>query len=216
METRIENKLYLRVTPDDIRRIIATVAESPMHYAELAKRINRSQSWTRAVIEGMIEGGRGHELANLRSYVRGSRTQLVPYVENLAANRQVDAVKKLEVKAPKVCRWCGLRGQLSGQGEGRKRTVCDSCQVDHDLRQNNPDHTRKFKNDPRWMIIVGRDHLSRGGCLICGSSRAKERDGRYCDWRHDPVILDDQEREALFRHYGFDPADYDIWGNLVR
>lgn len=208
-----------RVDGVDMDSIAAIVARGPVHYTELARQFGKSISWVRYGISKMIEVGRQDELVNLRAWKRGTRIE-VSYIENITANRAIEA-EKLRRKAKETaeiigCRWCGMIGQMAGNQNGRKRTVCDSCLVDHDMRQNNPDHTRTWRHDQRWAAIIAKRHQARGGCAICGSSRAQERDGRYCDWRHDPVMLTPEEFDALLERHAVEARRYDVWGNPVR
>lgn len=163
----------------------------------------------------MVEVGRGKELNGLMSYKRGQSRVEIPYVESLEKNRRLEAERPKPV-VPHGCRYCGLAGQLVGQKAGRKRTVCDSCSVDADLCHRDPDHTRAWRHDVRWRSIVEKAHQLSGGCLICGSSRAASRDGRYCDWRHDPIMLDPGEFDALLDRYSTAPSRWDTFGNRVR
>jgi hypothetical protein len=193
-----------------IEDMVACVKSSvPLHTSEVARMIGRSDNWVRFVASMLIDEGRGSELTNLQSYIRGTKKR-ISYIESLEFHRGTKVERVNEAAAP--CRWCGLSGQLTG----RKRTVCDSCQVDHDLGHNNPDHTRTWRDDPRWQAITAKRHQEHGGCLVCGSSRSKERDGRYCDWRHDPVMLSAYELEELLERYAASAKRYDIWGNVLR
>lgn len=201
-----------KIDPEMIEEMVRVIKLQPIHYKDVGRKIGRSESWVRFVAEGLIDEGRAADLANLRSFRRGTAID-VPFVENLLHHRKIGSKAK---RVESVCRWCGLRGQLTGQSGGKKRTVCDSCMVDHDLRATNPDHTRTWRNDPRWVAIVGRRNQEKGGCLVCGSSRAKERDGRYCDWRHDPVMLTVEEFDALLERHSETAKRYDIWGNVLR
>lgn len=199
------------IDPELIEAMVSSVRDEKLHTSEVARMIGRSDGWVRYVASLLIDEGRGNELVNLQSFVRGTKIR-ISYIESLEMHRQVKA--KREKSPETTCRWCGLRGQLA-TGFGKKRTVCDSCQVDHDLRQNNPDHTRTWRDDPRWVAIVARRHQEKGGCLVCGSSRSKLRDGRYCDWRHDPVMLTSEEFDALLERHS-SVTRYDIWGNVLR
>jgi hypothetical protein len=207
------------VSLETMNQMAEIIGRAPIHYKELEKHVGKSASWVRYAINKMIALGRASELTNLRAYRRGTKIE-VDYVQNIEKNRekaaQVEATRKKQESEPVLCRWCGLSGQLVGQSNGRRRTVCDSCQVDHDLSQNNPDHTRAWRDDRRWKLIIAKRHQERGGCLVCGSSRSKERDGRYCDWRHDPVMLSASEMEALLERYAAQETRYDIWGNVLR
>jgi hypothetical protein len=207
-----------RVDAEAMNTMAAIISRGPIHYTELTRIVGKSVSWVRYGIAKMIEAGREEELSNLRAWRRGSRIE-VNYVENIRNNREMEAEKlrtKERVMAEIIgCRWCGMLGQLAGNQNGRKRTVCDSCLVDHDMRQNNPDHTRTWRHDPRWTAIIAKRHQATGGCVICGSSRAAMRDGRYCDWRHDPVMLDFGELDALLDRYSTAPSRFDVWGNLL-
>lgn len=207
------------VNDEKVQAMMVIIARGPIHYTELSRQIGKSISWVRYAIAKMIEAGREAELVDLRAWRRGCRVE-VNYLENIKANRELEA-KKLVTKAREIseiigCRYCRMIGQLDGNHNGRKRTVCDSCLVDADMCQNNPDHTRFWNQDPRWTAILAKRYQAHGGCVMCGSSRAQERDGRYCDWRHDPVMLDDQERDALFERFSAEVKRYDVWGNVVR
>lgn len=208
-----------RVDVEAMDTMAAIIARGPIHYTDLTRMVGKSVSWVRYAIAKMIEAGREDELVNLRAWRRGSRLE-VNYVENIRKNREVEAEKlrRKERETAEIigCRWCGMLGQLAGNQNGRKRTVCDSCLVDHDMRQNNPDHTRTWRHDPRWAAIIAKRHQARGGCVICGSSRAQERDGRYCDWRHDPVMLTPDEFDKLLERHAVESRRYDVWGNPVR
>lgn len=200
-----------KIDPEMIEEMVRVIQVRPIHYADLARRIRRSESWVRFVAEGLIDEGRSSEIANLRSYRRGTAIE-VPFVENLLHHRKVGTKGKAK---PSVCRHCGLSGQLQGQSGGKKRTVCDSCQPEHDMKYPNADHTRTWRDDPRWVALIDRRHQEKDGCLVCGSSRAKLRDGRYCDWRHDPVMLTPEEFDALLERHS-SVTRYDIWGNVLR
>lgn len=211
---------YIKGNIDEtiIEAMLHVIKHDVMHYTTLAKRIGRSESWVRFAAEQVMEQGRSAELENLRSRIRGTKIE-IPYVEQVIKNRAAKAEKirrkNLEIDEIIGCRHCGMIGQLQGQSGGKKRTVCDSCMVDHDMRHNDPDHTRTWRDDPRWAAIIAKRHQARGGCAICGSSRAQERDGRYCDWRHDPVMLTPEEFEALLERHAASAKRYDIWGNPV-
>lgn len=202
------------INENDVAAIVDVLRHGPIHVTELARKLNRSDAWVRWVANRMVEVGRGKELKGLMSYKRGQSRMEIPYVENLKRNR------KLTAERPKViavgCRYCGLLGQLVGQSKGRQRTVCDTCTPDADLQQRDPDHTRTWRDDARWKSILAKGHQATGGCLICGSSRAALRDGRYCDWRHDPIMLDPGEFDSLLDRYSTAPSRFDTFGNLVR
>lgn len=77
-----------------------------------------------------------------------------------------------------------------------RRTACYTCKPPtKDISESIP----RMWRDSRWFTVFKR-HDS--GCLICGSNRANTRDGRFCDWRHDPDYLDDMEAEALLKETG--------------
>jgi hypothetical protein len=203
------------INEEDVASIVEVLRHGKIHVTELARQINRSDAWVRWVANGMIDAGRGKELDGLVSYRRGSSRIEIPYVESLKTNRKL-ATEKQKPDVPHGCRYCGLLGQLVGQSKGRQRTVCDSCMVDADLQQRDPDHTRSWRDDARWRSIVAKAHQATGGCVICGSSRAASRDGRYCDWRHDPVMLDPGELDALLDRYSAAPSRWNTFGNPVR
>lgn len=208
-----------RVDAEAMETMAAIISRGPIHYTELSLKVGKGVSWVRYAISKMMEAGREAELVNLRAYAKGTKRE-VSYVENLrrSREREKEFKEKQAVKIAEIigCRYCGMIGQLAGNLNGRKRTVCDSCLVDADLGQNNPDHTRHWNHDPRWTAILAKRQQAHGGCVMCGSSRAQERDGRYCDWRHDPVMLDDQERDALFERFSAAVKRYDMWGNVLR
>ena len=193
-----------------VTQMIEVLRDEVMHVTELGRRIGRSESWVRFAAEHLVDKGRAAELANLRSYRRGTK-DAVPFADNLEAHRRGRVV----VKPTGRCRHCDLRGQMAGQSNGKCRTICDSCSVDSDMRHNNPDHTRTWRSDRRWIAIMAEKHQERDGCLICGSLRAKLRDGRYCDWRHDPVMLTPEEFDALLERHS-SVTRYDVWGNVLR
>jgi hypothetical protein len=159
-----------------------------------------------AIARGRPDDIRGITVTDLKR--KDHRISIVDSLEQFARFKAASKAR--------VCRYCGLSGQLAGQKSNKPRSVCDSCSVDHDMRATNPDHTRTWRDDPRWQEIVQKRHQERGGCLVCGSSRSQERDGRYCDWRHDPVMLSASELEALLERHAAQETRYDIWGNVLR
>ena len=105
----------------------------------------------------------------------------------------------------KVCRLCGLHGGF----ENVQSVRCYSC--GEEKKSSMPE---VLANDPRWIRIIEKGHGTRGDCLVCGSSRAAARDGRYCHWTHDVLMLNEQELHAVLEQYGMPDGYYDQWGRV--
>ena len=89
------------------------------------------------------------------------------------------------------CQTCGTIFVDQSRGLKDKRSECWTCKPSLvDLSEKLP----RMWRDERWFSMFSQH---QEGCLVCGSSRAKTRDGRFCSWEHDPDYLDDAEAEAL-------------------
>jgi transposase-like protein len=93
------------------------------------------------------------------------------------------------------CQTCGIIFVDQSRGLKDKRSECWTCKPSLvDLSEKLP----RMWRDERWFSMFSQH---QEGCLVCGSSRAKTRDGRFCSWEHDPDFLDDGEAEALLSQF---------------
>ena len=101
-----------------------------------------------------------------------------------------------------ICKTCGkVFPENNAVHRNLRRVECFTCKpTKSDLSERFP----RIWRDPRWFELFKRYD---SGCLVCGSHRARERDGRFCSWQHDPDYLDDNEAEALLIASGWVPDE---------
>jgi hypothetical protein len=188
-----------------IEQVKQFTAAGPIHLSKLSANMRVHESLARKIALYIWDNHDKPDYIN-KIYVnkKGSNTITLSLIDSVQYHRQ-----KRENDGNMRCASCNLPGQM-----GHPSSVyCDSCSVSKYLdKKSSVEH---LSNDPRWKTIVARDLAKYGCCLICGSEKAKERDSRYCNWRHDVLMLDPGEVDALLNVYGYEPEQRDTWGRLV-
>jgi hypothetical protein len=149
-------------------------------------------------------GGHAESMGNFHIFQNGPMSKVkrtISAVEGLAGYHESRKIKPGE----KVCRLCGLHGGFDNVQSIR----CYSC--GEEKKSSLPE---AIANDPRWIRIIAKGHGTRQGCIVCGSSRAAARDGRYCHWTHDVTMLNEHELHYVLEQYGMPDGYYDQWGRV--
>lgn len=169
--------------------IIDTLNETPMNVAQLATKLGRNVDTVRQIIGKMRENG--HDFPNL-----------LPMPHPTKGTIKYKPRKPIDRAQRRVCKICQLPGMLL-------MVTSKVCQVCYLADKQN---IVPCKDDPRWHAIIAKVH-PEGHCVVCGSSNARHRDGRYCHWTHDPTMLNTQELNELLDKAN--PPARDIWGRLI-
>lgn len=169
--------------------IIKTLEETPMNVAQLADHLNRNIDTIRQIMNLMRK--HGHEFPNLKP---------MPHPTRGVIHRKPR--KPIDKSVRRVCEICKLPGQLLMVTS----RICQVCYLADKV------NIIPCKDDPRWHNLIAKVH-PEGHCVVCGSSNARHRDGRFCHWTHDPTMLNTQELNEMLDKYN--PPARDIWGRLL-
>jgi hypothetical protein len=178
--------------------IVEFCSQGPVTLDALAKHVNRSHDHLGRLVRSMKAAGHVLEVDGIGT----ARGVLWRDDGKRLKKGRFGIPHEKEASFPFTCVECKLPGL--GYSPNAKR--CDDCLSPSGL----PTTARKY--DPRWRPVFERN-IPKGGCLVCGSPRAKTRDGRWCHWTHDLSMLEAHEADALLEEYA--GPSRDVWGRLI-
>ena len=171
-------------------------ARGPVTLDALAKHCDRSHDYLARLVRAMKLAGHAIEVDGIGT------ARAITWREPRERSRREGMPNTKEASVRVHCLECGL--PFTAYFATTKR--CDDCLAPSGL----PGKARAY--DSRWQPVFKRN-AALEGCLVCGSPRARTRDGRWCHWTHDLPMLEAHEVEALLDQYAA-PAR-DVWGRLI-